>query len=123
MREIKYRGIDAGYYPEKIVWREGSLVVCDNGDCVIETGRKGYGYSGYGSNVIPETVGQYIGKSDRKDIKLFEGDKVDAYLSEMVYFTGIIVFKNGIFCISQGGKRFGISVCEKVGTIHDKGGE
>lgn len=121
MREILFRGIDAGYYPDKTVWREGNLIVCENGDCVIETGRKGYGHGGIGSKVIPETVGQYTG-SDDGNTPIFEGDKVTTLLGEMVVEWDSVGW-SPFYETDQDGDIYFDGPYKVIGTIHDKGGE
>lgn len=62
--------------------------------------------------VHPDTVGQYIGKEDEEEVKIFEGDKVNAtytaqgglvhvYLREIIfedYEFGITDKQNGMLC-------------------------
>lgn len=86
MREIKFRGISKetnewvyGYYYHR-VWLDGKHII------------KG-GEDGKKHNVYPETVGQYIGFTDKWYKEIYEGDKVrDKYRNEYE-----VVFENGRF--------------------------
>ena len=48
--------------------------------------------------VIPETVGQYTGLTDKNGVKIFEGDIVE-YNDGYDYFKGEVTFENGAFGI------------------------
>jgi len=89
MREIRFRGksILTGNWVtgENILkFKEGNVFIMPSGEPTIAVE---YGYSKtakeIGANVsfnyievIPETVGQYIGINDKYDMKIFEGDIV-----------------------------------------------
>lgn len=47
--------------------------------------------------VIPETVGQFTGLTDKKGSDIFEGDIVEAYKFGEEKHVKIITFKNGCF--------------------------
>lgn len=88
MREILFRGkaLDNNwYYGVPLVFTE---------DYVCMTAPHTYNKS-----VIPETVGQYTGLTDKNGTKIFEGDIVE--IEEHGYiptkYKGFVVLKNGCF--------------------------
>ena len=144
-REILFRGkrIDNG------LWEEGFYVHIPNGRCgnnehLIQTVKE-EGTIGRLYNVDPETVGQFIGLTDKNGRKLFEGDLLNGfqypfyrsesaehnYFAEVIWFVGNCAF--GLYThkhstakvkgISAGTadfiEDFNSDDWEVIGNIHD----
>lgn len=102
MKNYKFRGIvmNDGFCAGGDVqigdWVYGSLIVADNGDCLISSWKRteGYGYMTTSYQVYPESVGQFTGLRDNKETEefpngeeIYEGDLFEYHgtLRKVVY--------------------------------------
>lgn len=119
MREILFRG-------KRLCdgkWTYGSLIKFDGQDIIFayEGGSRG------AYDVHQNTVGQYVGLSDRNDTKIFEGDIVSVFVSPVgsAYFQsayGVVEWHNGMIYVNTGARHLMTDFDEMtvVGNIHDQ---
>ena len=121
MREILFRGkrVDNGE------WIEGYYTNIGKEWHYILTGKLIIGLTGMGferEEVIPETVGQYTGLTDKNGKKIFEGDivKYENKIYEIKYLEKYARFapsnEHSIFMVCA------FNHLEVVGNIHDNPG-
>lgn len=121
MREILFRG----KHSEKSRWDHGDLYI-DHGKVYIGSRDMMQGVRVYGE-VIPDTVGQYTGLTDKHGTKIFEGDIVRLDIAGII-FNAVCKFHSGSFGLVwhyMGADRWQAftSIChveyEVIGNMHD----
>ena len=121
MREILFRGKS-----EDGKWLEGDLFQ-NKSRCYIRYPENDTYYTH--DRVIPETVGQYTGLTDKNGKKIFEGDIIQFdYIGKNLGVNGkaSVLFENGKFGVLWGWHNefvcldgFSNTTLEVIGNIHD----
>ena len=127
MREILFRGKTEQFGN----WIEGSLIVGRDleSDKLIYLIAPLSAYYTEVKKVIPETVGQYTGLTDKNGTKIFEGDILQFdYIGKNLGVNGIsfVSFQNGKFGVEWGWHKefvcldgFANTTLEVIGNIVD----
>lgn len=122
MREILFRG----KRKNNGKWAYGYLYIRNDGQYEISFYSKYFDSERFTYDVIPETVGQYIGLTDKNGKKIFEGDIVERlWLGEKhiyrIYYDSDISSFIGADIDCQGFTTFNYDSCEfeVIGNIYD----
>ena len=102
MREILFRG----KRPSDSKWVRGYYQQYPQGYVHIQNDNLDW------TPVIPETVGQYVGRKDRNGRKIFEGDVVKSSWG----YSGVVEFDSFIYAMCEGMVSEDIEI---IGNIFD----
>lgn len=123
MREILFRGKrkDTGDWVKGFVWKGADITIIIPSGTGIGYNSKRCAMSATAYEVIPETVGQFIGILDYDDRLIFEGDIVKGSniygltvnAAKVVYVEDEAAFKANNYFVDE------ILYLEKVGNVYD----
>lgn len=118
MRDILFRGMTNDVKDEdgKPTWMQGSLFTYYGpdegtdiyfiGDLIIELSKDGdFEVTGVEFwRVIPETIGQFVGKRDKNRMRIFEGDILGVQYDDLYpenITKCVVVFHDGVWCLKD----------------------
>ena len=115
MREILFRGKRTDNYE----WIEGSLCTTIPSDEDFYT-ISYFDFEGYyiEENVIPSTIGQYTGLTDKNGKKIFEGDIIKYKNTDGIKFNGVALTVTGKVVYNEKNASFAISGKDEIGAKH-----
>ena len=140
-REILFRGFHPCDGPDTIVvdgekvkgrWVEGYLYITHTGEYEIGGYCEEYNIERYTYNVLPSTVGQYTGLTDRTGKRIFEGDilKTNKYGKDdgkghnsAGSDAFCVAFEDGGYCLQNEWRRFNLRTdvdAKVIGTVFDE---
>ena len=129
MREIKFRGkvqnvhdfrgnrIENGWVYGSLLQYPSSSQICDTESQICDTEEM----LGWSVDVIPESVGQFTGGTDKNDTEIYEGDFLQA--DDGRYFT--VIYDDYAFLLEGGGVSYhfysrDLKKMSVIGNIYDK---
>ena len=128
MHEILFRGISK----DTKKWVYGYYVVQHDRHMIYDDSKKDF--ETWCVEVIPETVGQYIGLKDKNDVKIFEEDEVKTkYGNRIIKWNPLhccfALFNNGVMdgeitadwinADDTSPKQWNVSELEVIGNSHE----
>ena len=96
MREIR-EVIFRGKRTDNGKWVKGYLYITHIGAHEIGSYDAEINIDRFTFDVIPETVGQYTGITDKNGRKIFEGDIVDVSENPQFIYVGVALYRYGLF--------------------------
>lgn len=129
MREILFRGKECvrGGQNDGVEWKYGNLILFKNGAAI---GSMNFPNE-VGIRVVPDTIGQFIGKTDKNGKQIFEGDICRGTLCvcdeihyppqnfEVVYADQGFYFRDDA---NNDWHPYNLEDIEVIGNIHDNHG-